>query len=162
MAHQYSYRVPVTEDWANATLKERYIGMTSFIDEYVGNDAAQLSIQFLNPESLGFNVTAWPSQGIETIVVGRIKIGGNSIPRVINCLSELTWAFTPVGFTTTDFDNVSYLMHQIRRRPDGKRELRSRFWVAKENHGTQQLGHDLAVHCQIEMTRKLPKIDYRN
>ncbi|KAM3451112.1 hypothetical protein MY5147_009153 [Beauveria neobassiana] len=141
VAHQYSYRVPVTEDWANATLKERYIGMTSFIDEYVGNDAAQLSIQFLNPESLGFNVTAWPSQGIETIVAGRIKIG---------------------GFTTTDFDNVSYLMHQIRRRPDGKRELRSRFWVAKENHGTQQLGHDLAVHCQIEMTRKLPKIDYRN
>ncbi|KAM3497285.1 hypothetical protein MY10362_009359 [Beauveria mimosiformis] len=140
VAHQYSYRVPVTEDWANATLKERYIGMTSFIDEYVGNDAAQLSIQFLNPESLGFNVTAWPSQGIETIVAGRVNIG---------------------GFTTTDFDNVSYLMHQIRRRPDGKRELRSRFWIAKENHGTQQLGHDLAVHCQIEMTRKLPNIDYR-
>ncbi|KAK8150736.1 hypothetical protein G3M48_009626 [Beauveria asiatica] len=117
VAHQYAYR--------------RYIGMTSFIDEYVGNDAAQLSIQFLKPESLGFNVTAWPSQGIETIVAGRVKIG---------------------GFTTTDFDNVSYLMRQVRRRPDGKRELRSRFWIAKENHGTQQLGHDLAVHCQIEMT----------
>ncbi|KAK6838804.1 hypothetical protein RU639_000655 [Aspergillus parasiticus] len=131
VAHQYTYRVPVTEDWTNATLKQRYIGTTSFIDEYVGNDASQLSIQFVDPASVGFNTTAWPELGIETIVVGKIRIG---------------------GFTTTDFDDVSYLMHQVRRMPNGYRELRSRFWIAKDNHGTQQIGHDLAVHCQTEMT----------
>jgi hypothetical protein len=58
--------------------------------------------------------------------------------------------------STTAWDGESYLMHQIRRTPDGTRELRSRFWVAKDNHGTAQLGHDLAVHCNIEMTRTFP------
>lgn len=38
--------------------------------------------------------------------------------------------------------------------PDGYRELRSRFFIDSNNHGTSQLGHDLAVHCNIEMTRE--------
>ncbi|KAI2831841.1 hypothetical protein CBS147343_456 [Aspergillus niger] len=110
---------------------ERYIGATSYIDEYVGNDAAKLSIEFVEPEALGFNTTAWPELGIETIVIGKIVIG---------------------NYSTTEFDDVSYLMHQVRRMPDGYRELRSRFFVAKSNQGTSQLGHDLAVHCNIEVT----------
>lgn len=45
-------------------------------------------------------------------------------------------------------------MHQVRHMPNGYRELRSRFFIAEKNHGSAQLGHDLAVHCNIEMTRK--------
>lgn len=75
IAHQYSYRTPQSEDWANQTLAERYIGTTSYIDEFVGQDAAKLSIEFVQPESLGFNTTAWPEQGIETIVIGKVMIG---------------------------------------------------------------------------------------
>ncbi|KAJ5806548.1 uncharacterized protein N7503_004150 [Penicillium pulvis] len=43
-------------------------------------------------------------------------------------------------------------MHQVRRMPNGYRELRSRFFIAENNHGTAQLGHDLAFPCNIEMT----------
>ncbi|PYH94059.1 hypothetical protein BO71DRAFT_450329 [Aspergillus ellipticus CBS 707.79] len=111
IAHQYSYRTPYSENWANQTYAERYIGATSYIDEYVGQDAAKLSIEFVEPESLGFNTTAWPEQGIETIVIGK-----------------------------------------VRRMPNGYRELRSRFFIAENNHGDAQLGHDLAVHCNIEMS----------
>lgn len=58
IAHQYSYRTPDSIDWANRTYAERYIGATSYIDEYVGNDAAKLSIQFVEPGSMGFNTSA--------------------------------------------------------------------------------------------------------
>ncbi|KAI8229462.1 hypothetical protein K4K54_001468 [Colletotrichum sp. SAR 10_86] len=131
IAHQYSYRTPDSVDWANRTYAERYIGATSYIDEYVGNDAAKLSIQFIEPESIGFNTSAWPELGIETVVVGKLFIGDYSLE---------------------EFDQTSYLMHMVRRMPNGYRELRSRFFVASDNHGNAQLGHDLAVHCNIEMT----------
>ncbi|PWY73190.1 phloretin hydrolase [Aspergillus sclerotioniger CBS 115572] len=131
IAHQYSYRTPFSGNWANQTYTERYIGTTSYIDEYVGNDAAKLSIEFVEPTSLGFNTTAWPELGIETIVIGKVMIG---------------------NYSTTAFDDVSYLMHQVRRMPNGYRELRSRFFIAENNHGSAQLGHDLAVHRNIEMT----------
>ncbi|KAF5512930.1 Phloretin hydrolase [Colletotrichum aenigma] len=130
IAHQCSYGTPDSVDWANRTYAERYIGATSHIDEYVGNDAAKLSIQFIEPESIGFNTSAWPELGIETVVVGKLFIGDYSL----------------------EFDQTSYLMHMVRRMPNGYRELRSRFFVASDNHGNAQLGHDLAVHCNIEMT----------
>ncbi|KAK7532261.1 phloretin hydrolase [Phyllosticta citribraziliensis] len=131
VAHRYSWRTPDVVDWANRTYAERYIGSTSYVDEYVGNDAAKLSISFVEPSSLGFNTTAWPELGIETVVVAQLYNGDYSL---------------------NEFDNVSYLMHQVRRMPNGYRELRSRFFVASANHGTAQLGHDLAVHCNTEMT----------
>lgn len=59
-----------------------------------------------------------------------------------------------IDYSTTEFDGSSYLMHQVRRLPNGLRELRSRFFIESANHGTAQLGHDLAAHCNIEMTRK--------
>ncbi|KAJ0385754.1 hypothetical protein COL922a_005743 [Colletotrichum nupharicola] len=126
IAHQYSYRTPDSVDWANRTYAQRYIGATSYIDEYVGNDAAKLSIQFIEPESIGFNTSVWPELSIETVVVGKLFIGG----------------------VRPDF--VPHDM--VRRMPNGYRELRSRFFVASDNHGNAQLGHDLAVHCNIEMT----------
>lgn len=42
-------------------------------------------------------------------------------------------------------------MHQIRRKDDGQRELRSRFFL--DVFGDTQ-GHDLGVHCAVEMSRK--------
>ncbi|GKZ27966.1 hypothetical protein AbraIFM66951_000621 [Aspergillus brasiliensis] len=54
----------------------------------------------------------------------------------------------PKGIRTA----VSPLMDQVRRMPNGYRELRSRSFIAEKNHGNAQLGHDLAVHCNIEMT----------
>ncbi|KAF4820815.1 Phloretin hydrolase [Colletotrichum tropicale] len=150
IAHQYSYRTPDSVDWVNRTYAERYIGATSYIDEYVGNDAAKLSIQFIEPESMGFNTSAWPELGIETVVVGKLFIGGKCFVH-----SSVSWLYLTklcVDYSLEEFDQTSYLMHMVRRMPNGYRELRSRFFVASDNHGNAQLGHDLAVHCNIEMT----------
>ncbi|KAK7511091.1 uncharacterized protein IWZ02DRAFT_494341 [Phyllosticta citriasiana] len=62
IAHQYSCCAPDHVDWANRSYAERYIGSTSYIDEYIGNDAAKLSIQCVEPSSLGFNTTAQNDQ----------------------------------------------------------------------------------------------------
>ncbi|KAM0310607.1 hypothetical protein ACHAO8_007973, partial [Botrytis cinerea] len=131
IAHQYSYHTPYSESWSNETYAERYIGATSYIDEYVGNDAAKLSIEFVDPSSMGFNTTAWPELDIETIVIGKVLIGDYSVD---------------------EFDGISYPMHQVRRMPNGYRELRSRFFLDSNNHVNAQLGHDPAVHCNVEMT----------
>ncbi|KAF9771860.1 hypothetical protein IL306_010478 [Fusarium sp. DS 682] len=127
IAHQYSYRTPYSTNWMSQTYAERYIGATSYIDEYVGNDAAKLSISFVDPKTLGFNTTIWPELGIETIVIGKAFIGDYSV---------------------SEFDGVSYLMYQVRRMPNGYRELRSRFFIDSKNHGSAQLGHDFAVYCK--------------
>ncbi|KAM0148266.1 hypothetical protein ACHAQE_009905 [Botrytis cinerea] len=131
VAHQYSYRTSYSENWSNETYAERCIGATSYIDEYVGNDAAKLNIEFVDPSSMGFNTTAWPELDIETIVIGKVLIGDYSVD---------------------EFDGISYLIHQVRRMPNGYRELRSRFFLDSNNHVNAQLGHDPAVHCNVEMT----------
>ncbi|KAM0157266.1 hypothetical protein ACHAPG_004760 [Botrytis cinerea] len=102
LTSKYSYRTPYSENWSNETYAERYIGATSYIDEYVGNDAAKLSI------------------GLD--------------------------------YSVDKFDGISYLMHQVRRMPNGYRELRSPFFLDSNNHVNAQLGHDPAVHCNVEMT----------
>ncbi|KAK1992602.1 hypothetical protein LX36DRAFT_715245 [Colletotrichum falcatum] len=126
LAHQYAYRVPNTVDFSNKTLPERYIGTYSWIDEYLGNNATKLTINFVDPTSVGFNTSAFDSQGIETIVTARINNGH-----------------------TTNVTGNSYLMHQIRRKDDGTRELRSRFFF---DVYTDNMAHDLAVHCAVEMS----------
>lgn len=52
----------------------------------------------------------------------------------------------------TNVTGNSYLMHQIRRKENGQRELRSRFFL--EQYSEDQ-PHDLGVHCGVEMTRKI-------
>jgi hypothetical protein len=68
--------MPYKTNWTNQDYSERYIGTTSYIDEYVGGETAKLSIQFVDPETMEFNKTAWPEQGIKTIVVDEVFIGG--------------------------------------------------------------------------------------
>ncbi|KAG5786749.1 hypothetical protein H9Q69_014175 [Fusarium xylarioides] len=127
VAHQYAYRIPNAIDWSNKTLPERYIGSYSWIDEFIGNIATKLTVNFVDPATLVFNTSAFESQGIETIVTAYITSGH-----------------------TTNVTGNSYLMHQIRRKDDGQRELRSRFFL---NVFGETQGHDLSVHCAVEMSR---------
>lgn len=128
VAHQYAWRWPDAVDWADKTLPQRYVGAFSQIDEYVGNEHNQLTIAFVEPGVLGFGDRgAWAQEGVEAVVVARIII----------------------GHATTLDGPEQYLVHQVRRKEDGTRELRSRFWLRVF---TPQIAHDLLVHCNIEMT----------
>lgn len=131
LAHRYAWRLPETlVTNASAPTSSRYIGTHSFIDEYIGNSAAKLTVNFIDPAvELGFNTSSYASAGIETIVAGRLNSGSH----------------------TANVTGHSYLMHQIRRKPDGsgEYELRSRFFI-EQNPGTQ-IAHDMLAHCNTEM-----------
>lgn len=63
-------------DWSNKSLPERYIGTFSFISEFIGNDCSKLTVAFINPQELGIDTSRFEEQGIEAMVVGRLKVGG--------------------------------------------------------------------------------------
>ncbi|PHH89952.1 hypothetical protein CDD83_4868 [Cordyceps sp. RAO-2017] len=131
ISHQYAWRHPnKMEDWKNKSLPERYIGTRSFIYEFLGKEASKLTVAFIDPKELGFEPSKFKQQNIEAVVVGHILAGEHA---------------------ATGSDGKSYLVHQVRRMQNGKRELRSRYWLAKYN---EQLGHDLVVHCNMEMNRE--------
>ncbi|EOD51825.1 uncharacterized protein B0J15DRAFT_456797 [Neofusicoccum parvum] len=131
-AHRYAWRTPNTLAWTatNAsTLPSRYISSHSFIDEYIGNSASKLTVNFVAPSdasALAFDESTFADRGIETVVVGRLHSGAH----------------------TTNVTGHSYLAHQVRRTADGRRELRSRFWLEQY---TEQAAHDMMAHCNIEM-----------
>ncbi|MEU1545479.1 hypothetical protein [Nocardia sp. NPDC005745] len=87
-AHLYS---GVSSDRSAETLSDRakYIGTTSYVDEYVGAKLQQLAISFLDPVAHGFQVPAG-----HTVILGRV---GSSIAPV-----DLGW-----------------LAHQVRPIPGG-------------------------------------------
>lgn len=64
--------------------------------------------------------------------------------------------FPGQGHITENFDGKSYLIHQIRRREDGSRELRSRFWSPLP----VEAARDLMVHCGMEMNRTYQLLSY--
>jgi hypothetical protein len=75
LAHQYAWCYPNELDWANKTLKQRYIGSYSFIDEFIGNYPSKFTVDFVDLSSVGFNTSAFDALGIETVVVGKITAG---------------------------------------------------------------------------------------
>ncbi|MFC5801667.1 DAPG hydrolase family protein [Streptomyces formicae] len=86
----------------SAPYRERYIGGTSFVDEYVGNVLGRLAIRFVRPSSLGFSEDRLnPDEA--TVICGRV--GFSDVP--------LDWG---------------HLIHYVRR-VNGGAEMRSRFWM---------------------------------
>jgi hypothetical protein len=60
----------------NKSYTERYYNTFSFIDEYIGDDHAKVTVAFIDPAELGFDKSKWAALGIETMVVAIVGIGG--------------------------------------------------------------------------------------
>ena len=129
------------------TDREKYVGNTSYVDEYVGPHIHRLAIQFREPGEFGLDVDAFPAAGVGTAVCART--GLNNRPA-----------------------DAGYLLHLIRETAEGC-EMRSRFWVGEahvrflpQNNPIDRLlatrfarrrllprgmGRDLLIHCAEEM-----------
>jgi hypothetical protein len=128
-------------------LKARYIGVTSFVEERIGDDQVhKLAISFQAPSELGLDETKLASQG--TAICAR-----GALPNV--------------------FAEVSYLVHFVRRTSTGS-EMLSRFWLghvrsripivgelvsrklntrsARITNNPDAFGLRLLRHCSEEMT----------
>jgi hypothetical protein len=134
---------------AEARGRARYVGRTSFIDEYLGSRLLQGAIRFVPAWDLGFDSERLVEGGPETAVCARV---GSSRGPV----------------------DAGWLIHHVRAAADGGRgaEMRSRFWLGGHYAGvrgsgpaatalgaalklvvrpTAQMAADLLVHCSREM-----------
>src|SRR5262245_61053085 len=105
------------------TDRERYVGNTSWIDEYMGPNIINLALTFIDPGEIGIPYDLLEKSGYRTAVVG---MGHDSS--------------TGVFFNS--------LVHAVRRTPYGC-ELRSRFFFPAGSDGA--IGKALIDHCSIEM-----------
>ncbi len=126
--------------------RSKYVGRTSFVDEYIGSSISKFAIKFLDPVDLGFSAAGLADPQLATAICAR---GGLSNAPV----------------------NAGYLIHHVRAVPGGA-EMRSRFWlggpyvearvggpgadaaaqVAGRFAGfNAQRAYELMVHCSQEM-----------
>ncbi|MFE2484183.1 DAPG hydrolase family protein [Streptomyces mirabilis] len=143
-AHLYAEWSGGTVD-RSAPYRDRYIGGTSFVDEYVGSSLGELAIQFVHPDKLGFS--------------------DNSVDP-----DEATAICATVGLSRVPLD-WGHLVHHVRRVKGGA-EMRSRFWMGGKYvapragatltdeletvaEGLRRLGDGharaMVVHCSQEM-----------
>lgn len=136
--------------------RERYVGRTSYVDEYVGSAMSHVAISFVPPAELGFAEQALTDSEQATLVCARISFAEHPL-------------------------DAGYLIHHIRKVAGGS-EMRSRFWLGGPYASVRvsrvmdpvisrvarrlaapklELGHDLLVHCSQEMSHLasfLPKL----
>ncbi|MEL6851636.1 MAG: FAD-binding protein, partial [Bacteroidota bacterium] len=133
--------------WADERKDVCYIGRTSLIEEYIGENPLEAAIQFKSPLEFGFSADAL-----------------NHREKAVYICARLGHAKFPVDF--------GYLVHQIRQTPAGT-EMRSRFWVGGQYVAARtdnlinkaavkvlktfqslpkNFGQDLLLHCAEEMS----------
>lgn len=98
-AHAYAALKVDRADTPGLTDKQRYLGNTSYVDEYIGTRLDQLAIAFQDPGRYGIDKSSYDG----TVICGTVGT-----------------ALAPV--------NVGLLFHQVRRTATGS-EMRSRFWL---------------------------------
>src|SRR5262249_47749658 len=87
--------------------RERYVGRTSCVDEYVGSELGSYAIRFVPPRELGFN------------------------EQLLTDLQQATAVCARVGIVGLPFD-VGWLAHYVSRTASGS-VMRSRFWLGGPN-----------------------------
>ncbi|RDW95140.1 hypothetical protein BP5796_00903 [Coleophoma crateriformis] len=154
-AHRYAWleREKLTEEeMRKKSFRERYWDTTSFVNEYIGSTEGKLSIGFFDPRKFGFRLET-PDSGIQTVVTAFVE------PGRYTQIHPHKRADAGPGGASQAFKIT--IMHQLRKKPDGTGfEMRSRFWVGSLlaagmkviGSDPDQFGHDLAVHCHVEMT----------
>jgi hypothetical protein len=132
---------------AGLTSRQKYIGNTSYVDEYVGPNIFRLAISFREPRDFGLDQDSFEDAGISTAICAR------------------------VGFSDRPVDS-GHLVHLIRETSEGC-EMRSRFWLGDVHLRAlpdgnpvdsilasrfirrallpRRLARDLLVHCAEEM-----------
>ncbi|ROM53419.1 hypothetical protein BK648_07695 [Pseudomonas poae] len=122
-AHLFSQPRYILSDVPGLTDRERYVGNTLWVDEYIGPSVTPLAIEFQDPKSAGLSYEDLAASGHGTA------------------------AFAEVRNSSTD-EHLAYLCHAIRKTDYGS-EMRSRFVFRA---GTpDDFGHNMLHHCATEM-----------
>ncbi len=123
-AHYYTQPKYDLSDVDGLTDREKYIGNTSWVDEYIGPFASRLAISFFEPAEIGLDEASMIDAGYGTIVCAQTAMSDNNQP-------------------------AAQLIHAVRRTPWGS-EMRSRF--IQPPGIVEIIGPALLDHCYTEMT----------
>jgi len=123
-AHYYSQPLYDLSHVEGLTDRERYVGNTSWVDEYIGRFNSRLAIKFHDPATIGLEELELEKAGYGTVVYARSHFSDDDSPR-------------------------GQLIHAVRRTEWGC-EMRSRFI---QPPGVLEIfGPSLLDHCYTEMT----------
>jgi hypothetical protein len=123
-AHLFSQPRFDRSDVDGLTDRDRYLGNTSWVDEYVGPFVSRLAITFSDPADLGLPYDSLEASGHGTAVCARVEDSDSG-------------------------DHLAHLVHAVRRTAWGS-EMRSRFVFPP---GTPDfIGAPMLDHCYTEMT----------
>ncbi len=123
-AHCYAQPKYDLSDLPGLTDRERYLGNTSWVDEYIGPIVSRLAISFHDPAVIGLDYERLEAAGYGTLVYATTTLSDNDRPG-------------------------AKLIHAVRRTPWGS-EMRSRFILPPGL--IEILGAPLLDHCYTEMT----------
>ena len=103
-AHVHAqWDAPDTAELLALPYRQRYIGRTSFVDEYLGSEMSHIAVSFIAPSELGFDEQALRDPEQATVVCARISLAEHPV-------------------------DAGFLLHHVRRVPGGS-EMRSRFFI---------------------------------
>jgi len=123
-AHYYSQPKYDISDVPGLTDRERYVGNTSWVDEFIGPFDSRLAISFHDPATIGLDQASLDAAGYGTVVYATSASSDDGRPR-------------------------AHLIHAMRRTPWGC-EMRSRFILPPGV--LDVIGAALLDHCYTEMT----------
>lgn len=92
-AHCYAQPKFDLSDLPGLADRERYIGNTSWVDEYIGPIHAQLAISFHDPATIGFDQQTLEDAGYGTVVYATSRLGdeGNSSGHLVHAVRHTSW-----------------------------------------------------------------------
>jgi hypothetical protein len=128
-AHLFTQSRYERTDVSGLTDRQKYIGNTSYVDEYVGPLIHRLAISFREPRDFGLAEDSFKDAGIGTAICAR------------------------VGFSDKPVDS-GYLIHLIRETEEGC-EMRSRFWMGESHFRPLPEGNPMDRLLQTHFVRQL-------
>ena len=128
-AHLFTQSRYERTDVSDFTDRQKYIGNTSYVDEYVGPLIHRLAISFREPRDFGLAEDSFKDAGIGTAICAR------------------------VGFNDKPVDS-GYLIHLIRETEEGC-EMRSRFWMGESHFRLLPEGNPMDRLLQTRFVRQL-------
>lgn len=118
---------------ARRSARERYVGRTSFIDEYIGSAITRAAIRFVPPSTLGFEEARLRPGADDLVVCARVGPSDRPV-------------------------DIGYLVHHVRRAAGGA-EMRSRFWLGGRHVAVR--GSGPVVPAASQVLRRLVRLDAR-
>lgn len=140
------FEIPL-DDTPDLPNREKYVGNTCLVDEYIGCDYVQIAIKFQPPGDNYLDDSRFAQSNVSTAVCARVGSAGKpfNFGRIVHLIRETEHGCEMRSrFWLGDAEFATFSKHGVINRALGSR-------VIAKQVATQAMGRDLLVHCAMEM-----------